>query len=99
MRISRRTVAFILCTSLLLALCLSSACALHAAGHDCCGEGCAVCLFIAQNSEALRLLAAAILLLLALMRVLSGNLVRRNLQAALPHSHATLVALRIRLND
>ena len=40
-----------------------------------------------------------VLLLLALMRVLSGNLVRRNLQAALPHSHATLVALRIRLND
>ena len=98
---SQRRLAMALCVVLALSAFLSSACLAHEAAHphDCPGEGCPVCHFMAQLETLCRglgLILAALCVAGAAPVSLRGRHIRAG--SALP-ALATPVARKTRLND
>lgn len=99
MNCKKRIGAFLLCVVFVLIMLVSSVYTIHEAGHDCSGEDCPICQMIAVNSQLLRLIGAAVLLLVSLMGILRTGLVLHD-----THKHSvpvlgTLVNRKIRLNN
>lgn len=97
----RRVIAGALFVLMLLSMFVSSAYIAHEAvrHHECCGENCPVCQFIAQVEQARRGFG---MILLALLLICFALAVRRDWRAFtsenLPAS-GTLVSRKIRLNN
>ncbi len=91
--------AGLLCVILILALAASSAFTVHAAGHDCAGEDCPVCHAVAAGFKLLRVLSAAVFILLLIMCVPAAGRVWRYIKSFTGSLSATPVTLKIRLND
>lgn len=97
----RDKIALLLCELLLLSLVVSSAFIVHemAHGHDCSGEDCPVCRFIAQIVRLRDSFGGALLLLVA---ALFGAFMARAWHACgdgPAPATCTLVGRKIRLND
>ena len=96
----KRLFSLLVCAGMLLMLLVSSAYIAHEAGHDCTGQNCPICQFIARVEQVQRDLGTAVLALLLLCFFLppvrpfhpgSG-------EDSLP-AFATPVSQKIRLND
>ncbi len=96
---SKRLLALLLCLGMLLVLSASSAFLVHESGHDCCGDGCAVCESIAHTKA---LLQSFLLLGMLLAARYSFSLLFRSCRTDIPVHGCrvpTLVTWKIRLND
>lgn len=98
MRRHVRWAALLVCVGMLLMLFVSSAYIAHEAGHDCVGEGCPVCAFIARLREAQRGFSLALASSAALLILSSRRAVSSAKEACLPAGD-TLVRRKIRLNN
>ena len=97
----RHAIVMMLCAVMLLFLFVSSAYIAHEAAHphDCTGEHCPVCQFIAQLEQLRRSFGAA---LVALAALCLAPIARRSMRALTPAdvpAFATPVGLKIRLNN
>ncbi len=98
----RKTViAVAMCAVMLLVMLASSAYIARetAHRHDCAGEKCPICQFIAQVAQLRRSLAGALLALLALRLVTATGRARCPRLAVATPVTCTLVGRKIRLND
>lgn len=97
----RHVFAMVLCIVMMLSMFVSSAYIVHEAAHhhECSGENCTICQFIAQIEQVRRGFG---MILLALLLICFALAVRRNwcafISANLPASR-TLVSRKIRLNN
>lgn len=99
MSCQKRISAGLLCVIFILAMLLSSVFIIHEAGHDCTGEDCPICQAIVMNSQLLRLIGVAILVLASLLGILrTKHAWAGTLGFSLPASR-TLVSWKIRLNN
>lgn len=99
MRHQKRIGARFLCVVFVLTMLVSSAFIIHEASHDCTGEDCPICQAIAMNSQLLRLIGAAILVLVSLLGILrTKHAWADTLGFSVPVS-GTLVSWKIRLNN
>lgn len=95
----KRLIALLMCVGMLLILFVSSAYIVHEAGHDCTGEDCPICEFIAQVERVQRGFGMVLLALLLMFLVLTiCNFHRGGNRESLPASD-TLVSWKIRLNN
>ena len=97
----RHMIAMALCVAMLLSLFVSSAYIVHetAHHHDCTGENCPICQFIAQVEQVRRGFG---MILLALLLICFALAVRRDacaIASANWPASGTLVSRKIRLND
>ena len=98
----RHVIAAIICAVMLLSIFVSSAYIVHEAAHhhDCIGEDCPICRFIAQIEQLRRGFGMALLALLLLCFALAvGREWRTRAMAAHVPALCTLVGRKIRLND
>ena len=101
MRERRRVIALAMCIAIALSMAVSSACIAHEAihPHDCTGEDCPICQFIAQVAQARRNLGALLLLALIVCLAPVSRRERRVPESAVLSPLSTLVAQKIRLNS
>ena len=97
----RRVIAMALCIAMMLSMFVSSAYIAHEATHrhECTGEDCPVCQFIAQVEQARRGFG---MILLALLLICFALALRRDWRAFTPASlpaSGTPVSRKIRLNN
>ncbi len=96
---NRRIWSLVICIGMILALLTSSAYLIIEAHHDCTGEDCDICEHIAEVEALLAgmaylgIAALTVLSVIALVRALLSDRTTANLRAA------TLVFLKVRLND
>ncbi len=96
---NRRIWSLAVCIGMILALLTSSAYLIVEAHHDCTGEDCDICEHIAEMEALLAsmaylgIVALMMLSVLAVVRTLLSDRTTANLRAA------TLVCLKVRLND
>ena len=98
----RHTIAVIICAVMLLSIFVSSAYIVHEAvhHHDCAGEDCPICQFIAQIEQLRQGFGMALLALLLLCFALaSGREWRMRAIAEAVPANRTLVGRKTRLND
>ena len=98
----RHVIAAIICAVMLLSVFVSSAYIVHetAHHHECAGENCPICQFIAQIEQLRRGFGMALLALLLICFALAvGREWRRQTIAADVPALCTLVGRKIRLND
>ena len=98
----RHMIVAILCAAMLLSIFVSSAYIVHEAAHrhDCTGEDCPICQFIAQLEQLRRGFAMALLALLLICLALgAGHEWRARAMAEDVPALCTLVGRKIRLND
>ena len=95
----KRIAALLLCIGLVLVLSVSAAYLSLEAGHDCSGEDCPVCLWLAVNLTLLRTLGLAFLLLSVLLPVLRDQTACRRLVRLCSAFPGTLVSWKIRLDN
>ena len=98
----RHLIAAIICTVVLLSVFVSSAYIVHEAvhHHECVGEDCPICQFIAQIEQLRRGFGMALLALLLVCFALAvGREGRARAMAANAPALCTLVGRKIRLND
>ncbi len=98
----RHVIAAIICAALLMTIFVSSAYIVHEAAHhhDCPGENCPICQFIAQIEQTRRGFGMALLALLLLCFMLAvGHGWRTRSVAAQVPARCTPVGRKIRLND
>ena len=98
----RHVIAAIICAALLMTIFVSSAYIVHEAAHhhDCTGENCPICQFIAQIEQTRRGFGMALLALLLLCFMLAvDHGWRTGALAAQVPVLCTLVGRKIRLND
>lgn len=98
MKGSKRVFAWILCAGLLLALTVSSAYAVQAAGHICCGARCTVC-EIAAKTEALLRGFALFAAILAVSAILYDYRPFYGADGRAVSVQSTPVGWKVRLND
>ena len=97
----RRVIAAIICCAVALSMLFSSAYLAHEAAyhHDCTGEHCPVCRFIAQIEQVWRSFGMALLALLVIrIAFAAGRAVGTTATMGEP-ALCTLVGRKIRLND
>lgn len=95
----KRWIALLMCAGMLLIMFVSSAYIALEADHDCIGEDCPVCAFIAQVEQVRRGFGMLLLALLLLNFILTLCVARFNtVRVGLP-TCGTLVSWKIRLND
>ncbi len=98
----RHVFAAIICVVLLLSIFVSSAYIVHEAAHhhDCTGDNCPICRFIAQIEQLRRGFGMALLALLLICYALAvGHELRTRAMAEDVPALCTLVGRKIRLND
>ena len=101
MRKHLHVIAMAMCAAMLLSMFVSSAYLAHEAAHhhDCSGEGCPVCEFIAQIVELRRDLGMMLLSLLLVCLILAVRRAWREQFGTIAPILATLVSRKIRLNN
>ncbi len=94
-------IALALCVAVLLSVFVSSAFIAHEAAHphDCCGEDCPICQFIAQVEQVLRGFGMILLAGLLMSFALAVDRNRPGLTGMDLPALGTLVSRKIRLND
>ena len=95
----KRIYAWLLCLVIALVLFVSSAYAVHEAGHACCGAGCRVCETVRQAEalvEAFALVGGFTLAALAFQRVMQAFRIAAGTRAFAP---CTLISWKVRLNN
>lgn len=94
-------VALLIALAVMLSMLASSAYIVHetAHHHDCTGENCHVCAFIAQITQLHRSFGGVLLLLLAAGFLTIGNPIRHERPDLRAPVFCTLVGRKIRLND
>ena len=98
----RKAIAAIICVVVMLSIFVSSAYIVHEAAHhhDCTGENCPICQFIAQIEQTRRGFGMALLALLLLCFMLAvGHGWHTRAVAAQVPALCTPVGRKIRLND
>ncbi|MDO4867955.1 MAG: hypothetical protein Q4C10_15610 [Clostridia bacterium] len=98
----RHIIAAIICAVAILSIFVSSAYIVHEAAHhhECAGEDCPICQFIAQFEQLRRGFAMALLaLLLACLVLAAGRQRRTRASAEAVPALCTLVGRKIRLNN
>ena len=98
----RHVIAAIICAAMLLSIFVSSAYIVHEAAHhhDCTGEDCPICQFIAQIEQIRRGFGMALLALLLICFALAvGHEWRTRATSEGAPALCTLVGRKIRLND
>lgn len=98
----RDVIAAIICVVMLLSIFVSSAYIVHetAHHHDCTGENCPICQFIAQIEQLRRGFGMALLAMLLICFALAvGHERRRQAMTADVPTLCTLVGRKIRLNN
>lgn len=98
---NRRLIAAIICVVVLLSMFVSSAYIVHEATHhhQCTGEDCPICQFIAQIEQVRRGFGMALLALLLIRFALALRRETRALAAAGVPALCTLVGRKVRLNN
>ena len=95
----KRIAAGLICAVLALAVLASSALIIHEAGHDCLGEDCPICHMIAMSGRMLRLIGAAVLVLLFLLAAPDTRAVWRASRGQAQSAARTPVSQKTRLNN
>ena len=95
----KRGIALVLCVGMILALAVSSAYILHAAGHECTGESCETCVHVAEQIALLSSFLLLGVLSSALGAILSAKREERTMCAAGSGVCRTLVGWKVRLNN
>ncbi|MBE5808537.1 MAG: hypothetical protein E7317_09395 [Clostridiales bacterium] len=99
MSIGKRRIALLLLVGMLLILFASSALIIREAHHDCPGEDCPVCAFLAQAIRVQRSFSVALALVLLLFATLRVRPLRAHAACFGMPSQPTLIDRKIRLND
>ncbi len=99
MRHQKRIGAGFLCVVFVLSMLVSSAFIIHEAGHDCTGEDCPICQAMAMNGQLLRLIGAALLVLVSLLGLPRAKHAWTGTLGFSTPASGTLVSWKIRLNN
>ncbi|MBQ8973181.1 MAG: hypothetical protein IJ074_08905 [Clostridia bacterium] len=95
----KRLIALLMCVGILLTLFVSCAYIVDDADHDCTGEDCPICEFIAQIEHIQRGFTFVVLALLLTFLVSPALYALRARERVLLPVDVTLVSWKIRLND
>lgn len=96
---SRRLASILMLVGMLLVLCASTAYIVHEVGHDCTGEDCPVCAFIAQAHQVRRVFGMALFMLLSALFALSAPAPYHVGEGTGQPFCGTPISRKVRLND